>query len=305
MYGYYLELLGYKNLPEYLKKYLNVPSLERLKDVGYFCGMDYASKDIYNFKEKISRFDHSLSVCLLTYKLTKDYNASLAGLFHDISTPCFSHVIDYMNSDYYNQESTEFYTGKVVQEDNVLTSLLKKDNISLNDVINFKKYTVLDNDRPKLCADRLDGIILSSISWTNKINESIIKNIIDDIDVFVNEDNEKEIGFNTRKTAEIVNELSDIFNKYCHSNEDNYMMELLAKIAKYLIDKNYITYDDLYIYNEKQLFELMPSLDDEYLNNLLNKFKTIKKEEITYCDIPEIKNRYINPLIKNKRLIMN
>lgn len=305
MYGYYLELLGYKNMPEYLKKYLNVPSLERLKDVGYFCGMDYASKDIYNFKEKISRFDHSLSVCLLTYKLTKDYNASLAGLFHDISTPCFSHVIDYMNSDYYNQESTEFYTGKVVQEDNVLTSLLKKDNISLNDVINFKKYTVLDNDRPKLCADRLDGIILSSISWTNKINESIIKNIIDDIDVFVNEDNEKEIGFNTRKTAEIVNELSDIFNKYCHSNEDNYMMELLAKIAKYLIDKNYITYDDLYIYNEKQLFELMPLLDDEYLNNLLNKFKTIKKEEITYCDIPEIKNRYINPLIKNKRLIMN
>ncbi len=305
MYGYYLELLGYKNLPEYLKKYLNVPSLERLKDVGYFCGMDYASKDIYNFKEKISRFDHSLSVCLLTFKLTKDYNASLAGLFHDISTPCFSHVIDYMNSDYYNQESTEFYTGKVVQEDNVLTSLLKKDNISLNDVINFKKYTVLDNDRPKLCADRLDGIILSSISWTNKINESIIKNIIDDIDVFVNEDNEKEIGFNTRKTSEIVNELSDIFNKYCHSNEDNYMMELLAKIAKYLIDKNYITYDDLYIYNEKQLFELMPSLNDEYLNNLLNKFKTIKKEEITYCDIPEIKNRYINPLIKNKRLIMN
>ena len=305
MYGYYLELLGYKKMPEYLKKYLNVPSLERLKDVGYFCGMDYASKDIYNFKEKISRFDHSLSVCLLTYKLTKDYNASLAGLFHDISTPCFSHVIDYMNSDYYNQESTEFYTGKVVQEDNVLTSLLKKDNISLNDVINFKKYTVLDNDRPKLCADRLDGIILSSISWTNKINESIIKNIIDDIDVFVNEDNEKEIGFNTRKTAEIVNELSDIFNKYCHSNEDNYMMELLAKIAKYLIDKNYITYDDLYIYNEKQLFELMPSLNDEYLNNLLNKFKTIKKEEITYCDIPEIKNRYINPLIKNKRLIMN
>lgn len=305
MYDYYLKLLGYENMPEYLKKYLDVPSLERLKDIGYFCGMDYASKDIYNFKEKISRFDHSLSVCLLTYKLTKDYNASLAGLFHDISTPCFSHVIDYMNNDYYNQESTEFYTGKVIKEDNALTNLLKKDNICLNDIVNFKKYTVLDNDRPKLCADRLDGIILSSISWTNKINESIIKNIIDDIDVFVNEDNEKEIGFNTRKIAEIVNELSDIFNKYCHKNEDNYMMELLAKIAKYLIDRKYITYDDLYSYNEKQLFELMPSFNDEYLNNLLNKFKTIKKEEITYCDIPEIKNRNINPLINNKRLIMN
>ena len=51
---YYLEQLGY-----FLVKYLKAPSLLRLKDIGYFCGMDYASKDIYNFKEYISRYDHS------------------------------------------------------------------------------------------------------------------------------------------------------------------------------------------------------------------------------------------------------
>ena len=47
---YYKSLLGYDNIPEFLKEYLNVPSLNRIKGVSYFCGMDYASKDIYNFK---------------------------------------------------------------------------------------------------------------------------------------------------------------------------------------------------------------------------------------------------------------
>ena len=69
---YHLEQIGYNYIPEFLLKYLEIPSLVRLKKVGYFCGMDYASKDVYNFREYISRYDHSLSVALLTYKLTKD-----------------------------------------------------------------------------------------------------------------------------------------------------------------------------------------------------------------------------------------
>lgn len=31
-----------------------------------------------------------------------------------------------------------------------------------------------------------------------------------------------------------------------HSNYDNYMMELLANITRYLINKEYIKYEDLY-----------------------------------------------------------
>ena len=54
LYNKYLEML--EPIPSFLEKYLNVPSLVRLKNIGYFCGMDYASKDIYDFKEDISRF---------------------------------------------------------------------------------------------------------------------------------------------------------------------------------------------------------------------------------------------------------
>ena len=169
--NYYLKELGIDTKPGFLEKYLKAPSLIRLKKVGYFCGMDYASKDIYNFSEYISRYDHSLSVALLTYKLTKDKKATIAALFHDVGTPCFSHVIDYMNGDYEKQESTEMFTEEIIKKDAYLQRCLKQDGIDIKDIINFKQYTVVDNDRPKLCADRLDGIILNGIGWIKNINK--------------------------------------------------------------------------------------------------------------------------------------
>ena len=119
--GFYFDTLEYSKRPKFLNKYLNVPCLTRLKKVGYFCGMDYASKNVYDFKEHITRYDHSLTVALLTWKCTKDKIATLAGLFHDIATPCFSHVIDYMNKDYENQESTEEYTETILKNDKYIT----------------------------------------------------------------------------------------------------------------------------------------------------------------------------------------
>ena len=301
MYQKYLKMLG--EIPLFLLPYLNVPSLVRLKKVGYFCGMDYASKNIYNFREYISRYDHSLSVCLLTYKLTKDKIMSISALFHDIATPCFSHVIDYMNKDYEKQESTEELTKEILLNDKYLNTLLIKDQIDINDILDYKKYPIVDNTRPKLCVDRLDGIILNGISWTKNITINDIKNIINDLNIFINEDNEKEIGF---KSKDITNKLVDInttINNYCHSKEDNYMMELLANITKKAIDNNYLSYEDLYSYNEEEIFNKLDKVNNKDINKLLIEFRTIKKEDIPDIRIPNLKNRIINPLVNNKRFL--
>lgn len=302
MFEFYLKQLGYDNIPEFLDKYLKVPSLIRLKNVGYFCGMDYASKDIYDFEELISRYDHSLSVCLITYKLTKDKKASIAGLFHDIATPCFSHVIDYMNEDYEKQESTEAYTEKILRSDKCLLESLKEDNIDINDIINFKSYTIIDNDRPKVCADRIDGVILSGICWTKNLNKSNIKDIVNDMDIFKNEEDEDEIGFKTYDIAKKVLDVSKSIDIYCHTKEDNYMMELLAKITKIAINKKYISYDDLYFYNEEELFKLFKSKEDIELNNYIKKFETIKKEEVPDIKLSKVKIRNLNPLVNGTRI---
>lgn len=293
----YLNKLEYSNKPEFLNKYLNVPCLKRLKKICYFCGMDYASKHIYNFKEKITRYDHSLTVALLTWKCTRDKKATLAGLFHDIATPCFSHVIDYMNKDYANQESTEENTEKILKNDTYLRKCLKEDDIEIEDIIDFKQYNIVDNNRPKVCADRLDGVILTGIAWTKNVDYEVIDNIINDIEIYDN-----EIGFKTKSVANKVLEISESIDLYCHSNEDNYMMELLAAITKYGIDNKYITYEDLYALNEEDLIYRLKSVNDSKLLEYFDKFENIILDEIPSICLPNIKIRSLNPLVQGKRI---
>ena len=298
----YLKILGYNNLPDFLIKYLQTPSLLRLKKVGYFCGMDYASKDIYDFTEYISRYDHSLSTALLVYLLTYDKQSTIAGLFHDISTPCFSHVIDYMNQDYEIQETTESFTKPIIENDHYLIKCLQEDNIALDDIVNFKKYSIVDNKRPKLCADRLDGIILSSIGWTKNITSNDIQNIILNLRLFLNEEGNIEIGFKNLKIAQKVLRLNKLIDEYCHSKEDNYMMQLLATITKYALANNYLSYQDLYIYNEEDLFKLLINQEDIKLKELLREFQNKKKEDIKDFQMPKIKTRSLKPLVNGKRI---
>ena len=301
-YEYYLEKLKQGKVPEFLQKYLDCPSLRRLKQIDYFCGMQYASKKVYNFTEDISRFDHSLTTALLVYNLTKDKKATIAALFHDIATPCFSHVIDYMNKDFQKQERTEEYTEQIIMTDDYVLKYLKQDNINPEEIIDFKKYPILDNDRPKLCADRLDGIILTGISWTKDIRNKEIDLILDDLIILNNENNEPEIGFKNPSIAKKVLEISNNMDKHCQSNYDNYMMLLLAKITKLAIEKGYIKYELLFYINEKEFLNLLKTKNDREINKLLYIFFNIHPANIKKIESPNIKRRILAPLTKEKRI---
>lgn len=302
MYNYYITLLGYPNIPEFLNKYLTLPSLNRLKEVGYFCGMDYASSNIYNFKEYISRYMHSLSTSLLVYYLTKDKRYTLQALFHDISTPVFSHVIDYMNKDYIYQETTEEFTELILKSDKKLLEYLELDKIPLDNLVNFKFSTIVDSPRPKMCADRLDGIILNGSYWTKTLNKKDIFNIIKSTELYINEESIPEIGFNNITAYNKVVETNDLTNIEMHSNYDNYMMELLANITRHLINKEYIKYEDLYFLTENKIFELINNIEDKEIKEYIFLFKNIKKEEIPLVKQEEIKERKLKPLLNGKRL---
>lgn len=299
---YYKKSLYENNLPDFFDRYLDTPSLNRLKNIDYFCGMKYASKNIYNFKEDISRYDHSLTVALLTWLLTNNKIKTLASLYHDVSTPCFSHVIDYMNKDYELQESTEEFTGNIIMSDKSLIEYLKEDNIDPTTIIDFKKYSIVDNKRPKMCVDRLDGIILTGISWTRDIDKETINDIMHNIYLTTNEYNEEEIAFHDINVAKSVYNINKTIDEYCHSTEDNYMMELLARITNYAIEKDIIKYEDLYKLTEEKIISILENCYDDEIQDLLHDFKHIKKESIPKTEINNLKIRSINPLVRKRRL---
>ncbi len=296
---YYSKLLG--KVPFFLKKYLNCPSLKRLKKISYFCGMDYASKDVYDFKEEVSRYDHSLNVALITYKFTKDKKATLAGLFHDVATPCFSHVIDYMNKDYSKQESTEEYTEEILKSDKMLRKLLREDKIDIDDIIDFKKYSIVDNDRPRLCADRFDGVILTGALWTKNLTLQDIKDFTTNLRVYQNENQKLELGFDSSEIATRVVKESKNIDIICHSREDNYMMDLLGNLTEYAVSNGIIKYDDLFRITEDKLYNIFEGIENKAFQKDFIKFKTIKCDEIPEIELPNIKARDLNPLVRGKR----
>lgn len=302
IYNYYLNQLKTNKNPDFIYKYLSLPSIERLKYIGYFCGMDYASNDIYPFSEYISRYDHSLTTALLTWKLTNDKNTTLAALFHDVATPCFSHVIDYLEGDFKTQETTENNTSKILLEDKLLNNYLKEDKIPIEDLINFKNFSIVDLPRPMLCADRIDGIILSSSIWTKTLKKEEIKQIIENLSVYKNENNQDEIGLKSKKYAEDLVFLEDTINNFCHSKEDSFMMLLLSEIVRSALNSEIITYNDLYQKKEYELLTILKSSNNKEILDNIEIFENITKNEIPDIEIPPIKVRKIKPIANGIRI---
>lgn len=301
LYDYYIECLG--EIPDFIKPYLESPSMQRLKGISFFCGMEHAPDELYHFNEKLTRYDHSLSTALITWRLTNDKKATLAALFHDIATPCFSHVVDYLNGDFENQESTEEFTDLVIKNDKVIVDLLNRDGYAISEIADFKKYSIVDLDRPGLCADRLDGLMFTGMVWTKHFSKEEIKIIVDGLCSYCNEDNKLEIGFSSRDAYLLVVFNSYCMNKYCHSNVDNYLMGLLKEITKLAIDNKVIEYEDLFKLREDELFNILENCNVIEVTDLLEKFRTIK-----YDDIPkevsegDMKKRVITPLINGVRV---
>lgn len=303
LYEKYKGLLG--SLPEFLKKYLDLDIIKRLMDVSIFCGMEYGSKNMYEFHAYISRFDHSLNAALITWKLTHDKKSTLAALFHDVASPAFSHVIDFMNKDYIVQESTEEKTESIITSSKELMSMLQSDGIAIEDIIDYKKNSVVDSKRPHLCADRLEGIISVSIGWTNLMNENLVKEILDSLVLIENEEGEMEIGFNNREVAEKVVEINREYNKRTSSINDYYMMNLMGKIINKCLSLNLFTMDDLYRFGEHEVIDIIEenkSIDIE-LEDLWLEFKTTKEPSITTME--PVKDKCINPLILGHRLFQS
>ena len=302
LYKYYLELLKADLFKQKYQAYLNTSLIKRLKGISYLCGMDYASKDVYDFKEKITRFDHTVSGASLVNYLNGTKEEVISFLCHDAGTPCFSHVIDYMNKDYEKQESTEEDLALLLKQDHHFLNLLQRDKITASQILNFKQYSLIDNDRPKLCVDRLDGIILNGISWSQTLTKESIRTILSCLAIYINEDGEKEIGFTNEQIARLVVKENNIIARYCEAKEDLFMMELLASITKYAIQQEYLFYHELYILSEESLLSRLKEIPDPFLHQRLMLFANIKRKDIPYVLHPPVKKRTLNPLVLGQRL---
>ncbi len=246
-----------KEFPEFLKKYLNLPILNRLAGVGLLCGTDWTP--LYNNRFFYSRLDHSIGVALIIWNFTHDKKQALAGLFHDVSTPAFSHVSDFRSGDVIKQESTEEENKKIIHDCTELTELLKQDGLKVCNVDDYHRFPVADNEIPHLSADRLEYMFPSGIILNGSFDMESTERLYKDICIYNNELGEVELAFKTEACA------LEYCKRFCNTglvlqhNENKIALQLLADILSIAFELRILSEENLFSMSEKQIIDVFDS----------------------------------------------
>jgi len=130
-------------------------------------------------------------------------------------------------------------------------------------------------------------------------NMQVVKVLNNSLILAVNENGEEEFAFDDVYVADRVVELNDIVNNLTRQTDDYEEMNILSIIVKRLIDLKLISYEELYVLTDKQIFDLIKSCDDKIIKELFYRYQNMEKD-VTPTKA-NIKNRKLNPLVKNIR----
>ena len=302
----YYKILS-KDFPLFLNDYIYTSEMQKLDGINQICGGYWRKENIY--EDMYSVLIHSVGVALIIWNFTHDKKQTIAGLLHDISSPAFKHCIDFLNGDVEKQESTEEQTVEVIKNSKEIMNLLKRDNIKLEEISDYKIYPIADNETPKLSADRLEYTFMNGIYYKKVWDLSTIKEIYEDIEIIQNESNISELGFKTIEIAEkFVDGASELWPLWVRA-EDTITMYFFADIIEKMYNQKYITKDDLYQLSEKEIINLIKNCENEEISELFKKFMNSNSfidckeyRDDKFCVSRKIKRRYINPLTNNGRI---
>lgn len=288
--------------PKFLIPFIESKTLQRLDKISYFCGSFYGSPFIFNFKYDVSRLEHSISTALIVWMHTFDEMQTLAALFHDATTPAFSHVIDYLNGDALTQESTELDLVEYLKRnDPELLELFKNKGVDIRKVANFKDYSLVDNERPRMCADRLDYIFVANLAWSREVSIEEVRELYKNVIISKNEDGLDEFSVIDICSADRLVELNDIVNLMTKWKCEYTSMNMLALMVSKLISKGIICYDDLFVLTDLDVYKLIEEecKKDSDFDKLYREFKALPFDNSITSGLT--KDRKINPLVKDLR----
>lgn len=289
-------------IPSFLNPYIKSESLQRLQKVDMNCGVNYTSLPLFNSLQPYSRFEHSLRTALLCWKFTHDSRQTLACLFHDISTPAFSHTIDFLHGDTMHQEFTEEKTEDFIHNDKMIEGQLKNDGIDVADISDYHIYPICDNSSPQLSCDRLEYTLSNAVNY-GFTDIKTVHEIVSDIVIEKNEQNEDELCFKDEEYAFAFCDLSLKCGTIYSSCMDRYAMTRLSEILSEAIKLQIISEKDLYE-DEPHVIALLENSD---LSSLWKRYTELSSIRLFESKVEgslsiQVKKRYVDPLVKQKRV---
>lgn len=226
---YQLTDLYHESVPPLLRELADTPDMRRLSQVGMNCGCEYTAFPRFISGRTYSRLEHSLGVGLIVWHFTRDPAQAAAGLLHDVASPTFAHVVDFLRGDYLTQEATEDGTRERIEGSEAIQRILKQYGLSTDDVADYHRYPIADNDSPRLSADRLEYTFGNSLRWGILTRPEIVE-IYRDLRVGENEEGQAELVFGTAELAALFARAALVCSKIYVSDPDRYAMQALCEL---------------------------------------------------------------------------
>lgn len=231
-------------IPPLLRHLAATAPMARLRQVGMNCGCEYTDFPRFRRLAPYSRFRHSVGVGLIVWHFTHDEAQAAAGLLHDVSTPVFAHVVDFLNGDHMTQTSTENGTAALIAGDRGIRRVLAAHGLTPEQVSDYHRYPIADNDSPRLSADRLEYTLGNAVAY-GFIRPEQARAFYRDLTVAVNEDGAPELAFRTREAASAFTSAALRCARVYVADEDRFAMEALAALLRQALDRGVLDRADL------------------------------------------------------------
>ena len=293
--------------PDFLFDFVGLPLLQRLQGIGLLCGTDWTP--LFHNRFYYSRLNHSVGTALIVWNFTHDRAQTVAALLHDVSSPTFSHVTDFRNGDALTQESTEALNIRMLADSEELLTLLEAHALDFDAVADYHMYSVADTAVPGLCADRLEYMYPSGAALNGIWSMDAIAANYAQVMLMKNKAGQLELGFRSEAAA------LEYTKKFCATslilqrNEDKIAMQLMADVLSRAVECGFAKEDDFYTVSEQLLIKRFDGFAeddaDPAFTRLYRTFRSMTAIEHTeepladaYCVSLNVKQRYVNPLVR-------
>lgn len=274
-----------------IEELLRSGPLKRLKKIAQY-GIP---AEFYHLRS-YSRYLHSVGVMLLLKKFDASEEEQIAGLLHDVSHTAFSHLVDWFvgsgeTEDFQDRQHTQFI------ETSEVSRILKKHGFNPKRISDYHHFTLLEQDIPHLCADRLD---YSLREFSKKVTMDCLQGLTTYKGRFV---------FKDKKSARLF---AETFLKkqieHWGGEEAVIRYTILAKTIERAIILKLIRFKDFWQYDQFILKKLRNSKDKLIQSNLtilrrkslsgLKRSEKVLKKKFRHVDPDVLRNDKSIPLTK-------
>lgn len=283
-------------VPDFLARMCLTPPMTRLKKVGMNCGCEYTAFPRFASIARYTRFEHSLGAALIVWRFTHSEAQAVSALLHDIATPVFAHVVDFLRGDYLSQTSTESGTAEIIRNSAEIGAVLRELGLRPEDVEDYHRFPIADNDPPRLSADRLDYTLGNAVNFGLASIEELTE-IFSDLRVGENEFGETELVFQDAEKAARFAELALECSKIYVCDADRYAMQALAELLRRALAAGVLTENDLSTTEEEVVAKL---LAEENFAARWTAFRALSRTE--RADAPDEKEGWRRIPAKKRRI---